>query len=319
MVRKNTLKTKISRRFSIVLFAFSLLISPLITEQQSFAACTTTKGKVTCSSSTTFNVGVNEILTVAITRPASWASGSINTFLTNKVGVSIVSNNPDGFTATMKSAATTPNLVNLADDSSIIPTLSSQATLADSTDSTNVFPVNKWGTNVVDGGASAPSEYGPVRGSNDAPSIIASTSTIAGTVEKDIYFAAKAGSNMPSGTYANEVIISVVAGVVDSSEVNPVTPNDDIANDGTSTEVASGNTPHGTVVTTTTEEETTTTESYAKPAGATERTTAVINEGTPLATGLAITAGIAAVAGIIFFIIAKRQRDDDEDDELGDY
>ena len=318
MVIGNTLKTKILSSLAIVLLTL-LMITPCFLEYQSFAVanCNTSNGTTTCSDSTIFNVRVNEILTVAITRPETWASGQLNVLLKNKIGISVTSNNAAGFTATMKTSDANAELVNTTDSASVIPTLSSNVSLDDTNDSTHKFPANRWGYNIVNKNASIPTTYYPVIGSGGTPTTIAYTNTASPAVSKDIYFAAKANNGIASGTYKGSVVISVVSGIID--EDNPVTPVDPITpgnTDGTR-DVASGGQTYS--VTTTTDGNTTTTSSYAKPAGVTTSTTATINEGTPLATGLAVTAGIAATAGIIFFIIAKRRRDEEEDDGTEEY
>lgn len=324
MVRKNATKTNILDKLAIFFLLFAAVILPFSIESTSLADTTST---------TTFNVNVGEVLTVAITRPDTWASGAINTLLTNKVGVSVYSNNSDGFTATMKSSSATPNLENSADNTITIPTLTSASvTLADASDSTNLFPADQWGYSIVTSGDSAPITYYKMAGSSDTPISIASGTTSA---SKDIYFAAKADNSVASGTYSNSVVISVVSGVIDSDNpttpTNPVTPETDTnQTDTTPTVIANtdiGNstpstTDHTIEVTTTSSNDgqntTTTTETYVPPQGVT--TVVAVNEGTPLATGLAVTAGISAAAGVAFFILAKRKSyDEDEDDGSEDY
>ncbi len=316
MVKKNTLR---SLFLVLGLILPSLMLGPI---SPAAATCTIDDETdvVTCNSGTNFRVNVNEILTVAITRPNNWASGSINTLLTNKVGLSIVSNNPAGFTATMKSSSATPNLVSLTDGTSIIPTLASASA------TTSNFPANNWGYSIVNGNASAPTTYYQMVGSGGTPiEITKTTSAPTGAVTKDIYFAAKSGGGVVSGTYSNNVVISVVTGVIDENNpttpTNPITPLDDpsINNNNSSGDTNHGNTANGAVVSTTiTGDATTTTrttESYAKPAGVTETTVANINSGNSLSTGLAITAGVSAAAGTIFFILAKRRKKDEDPDD----
>lgn len=337
MVKRNILETNTMGNLAIIFLAVSMLILPLVSEHNSLAGCTTSGGSTSCTESMTFNVNVNEVLTVAITRPDAWASGTISSLLTNKIGVSVISNNPAGFTATMKSATATPDLVNQADSSFVIPTLASD-TAASS------FPSKGWGYNFVDSGDAAPTTYKGMSGSGDTPIEIASSTTASGVVATDVYFAAKADSTIASGTYSNSVIISVVSGVITDANddpndnpitpVNPITPSDDTTpNDGNATVISDttkGNSPTDNIaVATTTATDTTvtpnttttTTESYAAPAGVTEKTTstATINEGTPLATGLAITAGIAAVTGAAFFVASKHHSYEEFDDGSEDY
>ena len=199
MVRKNTPKTKILSSLAIVCLLSVVVFLPLVAEHEAMAACTTSEGITTCNNATTFNVRIDDVLTVSITRPDTWANGAINTLLTNKVGISITSNNPVGFTATMKSSSTTPSLVNQADSSFAIPTISSaSATIADLSDSGNNFPANEWGYGIVDGSASAPLTYYPMVGSSGTPIQVASSKTANSAVTKDIYFAAKADNSAVS-------------------------------------------------------------------------------------------------------------------------
>lgn len=62
--------------------------------------------------------------------------------------------------------------------------------------------------------------------------------------------------------------------------------------------------------------------SYKAPLGETETTVASVNEGTPVAAGIAAAAGVAAVAGAAFFAVAHRNAKlsaDDYDDDEEDY
>ena len=323
MVGQNALKFSVVKILAIILLIAVVSALPTIPAHNVLASCSTSNGITTCTESTTLNVNINEILTVAITRPKTWASGPIDQLLTNKVSVSITSNNPAGFTATMKSATTNANLVNQSNSSSVITPLSSET-------ATSNFTTNKWGYNVVSSDAAAPTSYFGMVGSNGTPIQIASAQTASESVTKDIYFAAKASGSVASGTYANNVIISVVSGVIDPSNnpttpTNPITPSDDPQPDNSNTngETNHGNTANGAVVATTTTSDstttTTTTESYAKPAGVTESTIANVDNGNSLTTGLAMTAGASAAAGTIFFILAKRRRNDEEDDGSEEY
>lgn len=318
MVKKKAPKTNIIVGFAAIFLLSAITLFTLAKEQKSLATCTHQKSDVTCNESTELDVKVYEVLTVSITRPSVWASGNINTLLTNKVGISVISNNPAGFIATMKSSSATPNLVNQTDNSFIIPTLTDAVTLADSTDSTGLFPANKWGYNVVASNASAPSAYYAMVGSGDTPVEIASTKVASNAVAKDIYFAAKADGSIASGVYTNNVIINVVSGIISQDNpVNPVNPIRPIDGGGADYVSNIGNTS-GAFINTTIDGDTTTTESYADPAGVTTSTSSSVNEGFPLATGLAITAGVAAAAGLILFIVAKRRREEEEEDDYYD-
>ena len=334
MVKENTLKRKDG--FFIVVAVLSLLSLPIIMAQGVFATatCNTVNGTTTCTDSTTFNVRVSEVLTVSITKPQTWASGASGSFLTNKVGVSVISNNPSGFTATMTTSNTASqgdsgtSLVNTADSTQAIPTISDSngINLANSSSSL-------WGYGIVNTGATAPTTYyGMVSRGSSSPIQIMQSSAASTAMSKDVYFGAKSVGDVASGTYASGVLISVVTSVIDPSDnpvnpVNPVTPTDDTPDDDEPTYIAptspdpKGNsstgvtvaTTHPTTNTTNVEiSEGNTVSGYVAPAGVTNRTA---GEGTPLATGLAVTAGAAAAAGIVLFFIAKRRKDDDENDE----
>ena len=223
-----------------------------------------------------------------------------------------------------------PSLVNTADNLKKISTISTAGgvALANATG-------NSWGYSVVNANATEPTTYYGMVGLGTANpiEIVKTTAASSSAIVKDIYFGAKSDGTSASGTYESGVLISVVTGVVDTGEptpvnpvtpVNPITPSDDTTpNDNTGTDVQApkGNTQYGAVVATTTTTDniedtiTTTTESYAKPAGVTNTTAAVLDAGTPLATGLAATAVASATAGIIFFIVAKRRRDEDEEED----
>jgi hypothetical protein len=308
-------------RFGGVGFVVAILVAlSVMVGHNSFAACTSSG----CSWDTTFSVNVNEVLSVSIERPNEWVTGDVGQYLTNKITLSITSNSSAGLiTATMKSATATANLVNELDSSSVITPLTGSTP-------TPMVDSNKWGYCIANAGASLPitPHWNGMVGSGGTPIQVASYSFGSGdsnTVAKDIYFMAKADATIAAGTYSNNVVISVVTGVIDNDNpvtpVNPIVPGDDPQpnNDSVNGDTQHGNTPNGTVVATTITPNgtttTTTTDSYAKPAGARE----VVNtdEGVPLAAGLAVTAGVAAATGVVLFFLAKRNRDDEEEDDDG--
>ena len=308
-------------RFGRVGFVVAILVVlSVMVGRNSFAACTSSG----CSWNTTFSVNVNEILSVSIERPNEWAVGDVGQYVYNKITLSVTSNSSAGLiTATMKSATATANLVNELDSSSVITPLASST-------STPLIDSNKWGYRIQNAGAPLPvtPSWKGMAGSGDTPVQIASYEfgpKDSNTVAKDIYFIARADATIAAGTYSNNVVISVVTGVIDNDNpvtpVNPIVPGDDPQpnNDSVNGDTQHGNTPNGTVVATTITPggttTTTTTDSYAKPAGARE----VVNtdEGVPLAAGLAVTAGVAAATGVVLFFLAKRNRDDEEEDDDG--
>ena len=276
---------------------------------------------------TTINVTAEEMLTVAVTMPETQASGdgsASGTFLRNKVALAVTTNNATGFTATMTTSTVDTDLTNGIDE---IPILTANTTRG-------AFPSNYWGYSINDADTNAgdsSSTYRPIAALGaSVPSYITNSPSSSSTVTKNIFFGAKANLSKSSGTYSNTVIISVVSGVNDTENQNPTTPtnpvhpSDDDSSDGTATfkpSPAGGSNTGATVYTkqngtttgTTITSGDTTGATYANPAGVT--TVSSVGEGTPLATGLAVTAGVAATAGVIFFIVAKRRRDDEDEED----
>lgn len=283
---------------------------------------------------TNFQVNVVEALSVAITVPDNAATGNVNEFLRNRVQLSVSSNNAAGFTASMTTETSNTALAHESKQTFTIPTLASSSTRSS-------FPVNRWGYSLgttptgvsitygetVNGNNS--SNYYPLVGSGSTPiTLLYSASATSGS--QDIYFGAKADMTKASGTYNGTVVISVVSGAINNN-TNPVTPTDpatpnDPSNPATNPSYDSTNnrTVYTTVSSTTGSNPTTTTttqvtqgdtrSSYASPAGVQEYTASSINDSVPLATGLAVTATVAATTGLLFFVVAKRDEDDDEEE-----
>ena len=274
----------------------------------------------------TFEVNVKEALTVSVTTPDSdhWASGNANDFLRNIVNVNVESNNPDGFTASMTSASTVegaPLTNTAATSNSTISTLASNASWTRNNTSITKF----WGYSVNDDEEQG--TYLPVPLKTGTPVTLTPANTVSAWSD-DVYFGALADYTVDSGTYVGTVLINVVTGVVNSDTnptvpTNPANPSDDTADDGEATYTGAGTTTGtGTTIYTTTSSSatnntttTTVTEgdvrsSYSDPAGVT-----TVNEGTPLATGLAATSAVAAATGIVFFIVAKRRKDEEDEEE----
>lgn len=292
------------------------------------------------ATNSTFQVNVQEALTVDVVTPNTWASttpSSSGTFLRNTVGLTVTSNNSTGFTAMMYASNT--SLSNTSDSTKTI------SPLANSTQKSN-FPNNAWGYsldatmtlnnktyNETNAGYDS-SYYHPIVDSTSTPiSILTGSGATSGT--RNIYFGAKANLATASGTYTDTIILSVITGSVDTGNTggttpttptNPVTPEDDTNPSGASV-VTTGSGPSATsatVYTTVSAATTTTTTrtevssgdnraSYANAQGVT--TTSKVNEGTPLATGLAVTSAVAAATGVIFFVVAKRREDEEDKDE----
>lgn len=316
MVRIHTLKQKILS--SVVL---SALVVPMAMNSGVHAACNPSDEASSCSADTNFQVNIPEVLTISITHPNEWAAGDVGVFLRNTVNLEVTSNNAAGFTATMTSDSTTTDgaaLTNTYSSSdTTIPMLSAAWTRA------NTTATKFWGYSIDDSSETGTYNAVALRGATTPTSIL--TTNASGSANQNIYFGAKADNTVDSGTYVGTVIISVVSGTI--TEDNPVTPVDpatpedvnppktnptyDNTNDRdrtvyTNTEVATGTTTDTLQVS-----EGDTTDSYADPHGVTE---SKINEGTPLATGLAATAAVSAIAGIAFFVAARRREEQDDDE-----
>ena len=281
------------------------------------------------TSATTLTVTAEEMLTVQVTTPTVTPSGTPTTdgtFLLNTVGLTVATNNANGFSASMTTETATTALRNELDSSVTIPVLTES--IAKSS-----FPANYWGFSTDD------STYGPIAASGTTPTYVASSAASDSVVSRNLYFGAKANTSKAAGTYSNTVIISVVSGV---NTNNPTTPTDPVTPSGntgdsditdttptyqpanaggsasgatvytrTSTDSVNHTTTTGTTVTT----GNTVGSTYVSPAGVVSTTAAIVDEGTPLATGLAVTAGVAAAAGAVFFIIAKRRREDEDEED----
>ena len=278
---------------------------------------------------TNFQVNVRDSLSVSITTPSEWTSGNVNTFLCNQVTVQATSNAP-GITMSMHSKTTDTSLTNTFKNTETLPTLASNATRSS-------FPANYWGFSTNDTNCeTSSSTYQQIKASNETPSTLYANNAST-THTQNVYFGAKADMSQASGTYAGIVVIDVVTGVVDSS-TNPITPTNP-AQPNNAYEVATyrpsptGNSSRGVTTYTyrrhagsgSSATTTTTTEvsednnvsayaGYTPPQGVVNSTTSSISDGSPLAAGLAATAGVAAASGILFFILAKRRDDDDEDE-----
>ncbi len=322
MVRENH---KVIHILSSIILVATLLLS-------SFAIPKATVSAV----DQTVSVKAEEMLTVKVTTPSTWASGNFgcnasgscsnsSLFLRNTVSLDVTTNNTIGFTATMTATTTNTALTNQSNSSYTIPTLTANTARSS-------FPDNYWGYSLNDSSNSG--TYRPVAALGaTSPSYIANNEYSGSTTHKDVYFGAKANLNKAAGTYANSVVFNVVSGVnasdgnTNTSGVtpsNPVTPSTDTNT--TDTTPTYSSTHSSTVYTRTSSSTTgtvvtpgnTTSSTYSSPAGVSSTTLAKINEGTPLATGLAVTAGVAATAGIIFFIVAKRRKDDDKEEDYYD-
>lgn len=302
---------KIFRALPVCVFVSALLF---------FASTSWSSVSADNSSNLTFQLNVQEVLSVSVTTPSTWARGNVGDFLQNKVTIGVTSNNIEGFTASMATEDSASTLYHSSKSTATLPTLTSATTRA-------AFPENYWGYSLDDSTSGDPgSSYNPLTGSTPITLISRNTSLAANssTVSQDVYFGAKANLNQASGTYTGTVILYVVSGADSENNdtpvvpSNPVQPTDDTANDGIATY---DNTNSRTIYTTTSGDTQTTTinegnatDAYANAQGVTNTTSSNIYDGSMLTTGLAVTASVAAASGIFFFILAKRKKDDDEEE-----
>ena len=288
-----------------------------------------------------FKANVKEALSVSITVPEDWASGDIDTLLRNKVILNVHSNNADGFTASMTTNDENTYLAHTTiepdSDNLKINTLQSNWTRSDTT--TTDF----WGYSINDNDENG--TYSPLVAKGSGPiTLISRTDSIDADnpiTSRDIYFGAKASTAKVAGTYSKTVVISVVSGITTPDDPtdpnnNPVIPNDPVtpeSNPGASDQTAnpSYSTTYDrtayTYTTTGSGESTTTTNinegdvisSYERPHGVKDTSKKSTDgngsdngaDNTVLTAVLATTAAVAAGAGTLFFILAKRKNDDE--------
>lgn len=252
-----------------VLLAIATVVSSYLYVPNSASATECANGTSPRQCNLTFQVNVQEALSVSITAPQDGASGTPGDeagtwstgFLRNTVTLEVSSNNSTGFTASMyaNTAATgNTSLVNQSLATATLPTLTSSVTRGD-------FPDNYWGYSLDTTGDDAStstytyngkvynettagndsSYYHPLTDSSNPVTVLTGTtgsSVASGT--RDIYFGASADLSQASGTYSGTVVISVVTGEVkdnNSSGSEPTTPtdpatsSDDTANDSVAT------------------------------------------------------------------------------------
>ena len=300
-----------------------------------------------CTSSVTLRANVAEVLSISITEPSSWANGDlaydstsgtyVSDLLRNKVTVSVLSNNPSGYTAAMYTKTSNTALVNkakssTASDYDTIPTLTTSKTAAQ-------FPANYWGYSLDETvtTGTATGNYAGVTTSSNPVRILKYGDGNNNT--KDVYFGAKADASTASGTYAQTMVFSVVSGVTTDDPVaptpsdNPTGPQDNSTNNpvvaydstgqrtvytNTSTNTSAGTTTNTTTISNTDEVDYYTSNgatevTYAAPQGVTSSS----NNGNGvngLAIGLATASLVAAGTGIGIFAAAKRNNDDDDEE-----
>lgn len=313
MVRFISKKTKILSSLVGLVLGLNLAAAPVFAAEYTVQCATGPD----CEADMTFQVNVHEFLLVTLSLPDTWANGNINTLLRNPVSLSVASNNGVGFVAYMTTKTTDTDLSNISTGSTdTLETLDKDYTAS-------AFPVNRWGFSLNDTAeGSDAANYSALVGSDKTPSTVLSRGyNDFDTKTAAITFGAKADDSVDAGTYSNTVVFNVVSNVNTEPSgpvdpVNPVNPSDPGRNgenpyyDGTRTIATTTNESGNTTTTTITSGDTRTT--YSSPAGV---TTSNLGGGSPLATGLAITAAIAATTGFIFFIIAKRRKDDEDEEE----
>lgn len=293
--------SKATRINSIIILAVTLLSSIIVKSGSS---------KVSAAG-TDFKISVQDEITVNIDEPVN-VENSYGAII-KKVGIS-VSSNSDGYTATMSTTTKEDRLIEVNN-----PSLYFYMIGVHEINITSTLMDNMWGWNVVNKGAAIPVTYGGIATAEEDIGSYVLAGTQATTTEKDIYFAAKPTATTSAGTYTNSVVISVVAGytppedaastptnITNTSSVARVSRTLNVASDTGDDEESTSSKSSVSVNTTNNSQY----DSYDDPLG---ETSTSINEGTPLATGLAVTAGVAATTGIILFAIAKRKEDDDED------
>lgn len=322
------LKTKTKVKISVagLMLAISALLFSLPPEDSSAAECTSSP----CN--TTFQVNVQESLSVSITTPQTWASGNAGDFLRNKISLGVSTNSASGFVAYMHSRSTT-NLTNAVSSTYTIPTLQNS-------DTRGGFDDDRWGYSLQVNGnypSSGGKPYNETDAGNDNsnyyPMSTSDIQILDGTTSgtRGVYFGAKASNAKASGTYIGTVVFTVVTSGTPSSD--PATPTDDnpspaggtdngatydsVNNRTVHTTTSSDNINRTNTITTQVSagDNTDNTALYAPAQGETRRTESNISNGSQAATGLAIAASTAAAGGMVFFILAKRREDDEEDEE----
>ncbi len=325
-------KKKVIVSLIVLLFA--------VTTGSSFVAQKQTARAAT-QQSTQFEVNVREVLSVSITTPTEWASGQIDDFLRNKINVTVTGNNGSGFVASMSTNSVSTKLTH-SENMDVIETLASDSPGYSS------FPTNRWGYSLNDTDAgSGSSVYKALVGIDQTPIILISNLDSMTTNSRDIYFGAKADMSKSSGTYEGSIVINVVTGTINDDpsdpDYNPTTPTNpatpasseqvaeyhsaptgDPTNGTTTYTYTRTNQSSGTTTTTTQVSDGDNRESYSgytppqgvKKIASSTQSVEELSEGPSLAMTLAISSGIAATSGLLFFVLAKSRGDDEEDSGL---
>ena len=182
-----------------------LMLFPALPVQVSAEEANT---KVSLTVNPVIGIALDEAVTVEVLPTAE------GTFSSNKANLSITTNNETGYSLYL---ATTNGENTLTSNNPSTTETINAITLADGTDSipSSDFTNNTWGYNLSTGDVSASDSttYKPVPTTNDTTPI--NTPTEAPTEGNgDTYsliFGTKINTALPSGTYSNDVVVSVVA------------------------------------------------------------------------------------------------------------
>ncbi len=268
---------------------------------------------------TSFEVDIEEILSVSVSTPTEWASGYAEDFLLNTINVSVTSNNGQGFTAGMTTNSDDTSLKHIILNNESIPTLENNEICLG--DNCNNFPSNHWGYS-LDG-----ITYKPLLNSSAAPITILS-SVDNGSESSDILFGARTDYSQPSGTYYGTIVINVVTGTggVDlpapsPDDPTPVTPPswpyspeyNQESDSTTYTYITDDGNTTTTLISEGDDEDLY--DSYTPPQGVKQSSKSNINSGSLITIIFTITASVAATSGVLFFILAKRKKDEDSDND----
>lgn len=181
-------------------------------------------GEGTAEGTTQFSVNVQEVLSMDITTP-TMPSGDAGTLLRQQVGVKVSSNNGQGFTT----SATT----NLNNDSTLKHTTQSSNTLVTLANAVKcdgacgAFTANSWGISIDETSTTDNvynGTYNAVPALNQTPFTVISSSKN-GSVDRNVYFAAKADTSRAAGTYEGKVIFTTVSTKPSSDPGTPEGPS----------------------------------------------------------------------------------------------
>ena len=298
----------------------------------------TDDGKV--EGETTFSVNVQETLSMTVTPDTQvGATGNVDEFLRNDVKVEVASINGQGFTAGMTTKTADTSLAHISaeeapDEKDSIPTLSEATTQRGGESDANYasFPANFWGYSLDD--AEKTGKYAALVGSDQVPITVLSSDKTETSKSGYVYFGAKANNNKASGTYKGTVVFTVTSGTSGSplpiqspAAAEPGQPdgpqmadNTQAANSPTYSYTTQNrtyqsynyNSSASRVASEDGQKKTTAASEYASPLGAIERNSSNIQSGSPIARVLMIVGFSAAAVGVVFFVLAKKDKKQDD-------